>query len=1443
MKKILLLTVMCFFALFGNVKAQETIEVGQSSVLSWSNPIVDYYSYSVCQQIYTAEELQGKAGSINSITFEHGNGAPSTRNIVVYMKNIDKKSFELNNDWVAVSDEDIVYEGEWSLIETTGNVIPMTINLQKNFEYTGGDMLLCMYDKTGVGISSYFNQFYCYYNENYDNRTLYHVDSSSALDMNALSSYNGTRKTFTNYLKLTFTGSGETPVDPTTIAAPQNLTATAAGTTSIALTWDAVDGATGYKVYSGTNVIAEQSTTNYTVNYLTAGTEYCFTVTAFNATEESEASEQACANTNGEGGNEDPEQPTEAVTIEIGEDKGPNLDYQYNLPAYEWSYHAVSQQIYTEEELEGATGNITSVSFKVGNAVSSVVTRKYAVYVKHTELNEFADKDSFVSLSNEDKVYEGNVEISNVANSWLTVNFDTPFKYEGGNIVICVYDKTGSQLGFDLLHNFYKYDVDYNASLNKFNTYNDVEYSLVGLTDANNVLKYKNQIKLTFVPSEGEDPEQPIDPELPIDPEQPADLTTVEIGEDKEPFAANNFYLPVYDFAQYALSQQIYTEEDFEDNLGAIHSVSFKLGNQRDAMVRQYEVYMKHTDLDVFEGAYVTMTEEDKVFDGSVDISGQMDSWYKITFDKPFDYAGGNVVLCVYDKTGVKLQSTYHTFYRYNVEGNRAMYSQGPDPYDFSTLISGQVLEYVNQVRFEVESKSIVKVVPETIDLGEAMLGNYWTEKKAAQTVSVKAVSTTITKIECDNDFFVLPEEIDYTANPVIFEVNYDTNAQVDGEVTGNLIVTYEDGVVEVPMTATAYTPQEGDVFELAKEITLENGKFNDNLTFSELHDNYVMPREVNDGKANDAVYSFEFEEETIIIATVKGTNANLSIYDETFSGKGGPSNDNSFKGSVAVSSDFFYDFNDGFLIDWVAKDYDGDGYSWENTPYYGVDGSNCVISYSSNTTNGILRANNVLMTENTYLITENSQLSFRAQCFDHSQYGVDHVKVEVSKDGETFTFIEEITPGSLTYEYFTIDLGAEFETLGLEYGDYHIALRHQENDKMYVCVDNIQLTNNAKSKTRADEVSIYAVPYPAGKYYAVAAAESDFTFEMMTVNPDELPLAPTNVVATTIDEFSIELTWEASANSTSYNIYRDDEFVANVKELSYTDKNLTHNTDYCYVVKGYNDVLESVPSAKACAKTDKLVLDTPTNVTAVAGSTTTIILSWDAVEKAAGYNIYWGEEIIDIVAETTYTVEGLTPSTEYCYMISAINKDVESYEKSDVVCATTLDLSPSVPTNLKAEATSASSIKLSWTASENAKRYYIYSGDSLVAKTSYTEYNIVKLEPDTEYCYTVTAVNGEIESEPSDEACVKTLGDGIEELSSSINVYPNPVENELFIATEMNVEEVTIYDVYGRETIRRQVNETTSQQVVNVADLNGGVYFVKIVTDNGEIVKRFIKK
>ena len=76
---------------------------------------------------------------------------------------------------------------------------------------------------------------------------------------------------------------------------------------------------------------------------------------------------------------------------------------------------------------------------------------------------------------------------------------------------------------------------------------------------------------------------------------------------------------------------------------------------------------------------------------------------------------------------------------------------------------------------------------------------------------------------------------------------------------------------------------------------------------------------------------------------------------------------------------------------------------------------------------------------------------------------------------------------------------------------------------------------------------------------------------------------------------------------------------------------------------------------------------------------------------------------------------------------------------------------------------------------------------------------------------------------------------------NTSLHLYPNPTENRLFIETEHEIEEIVIYDIYGRKC--QQANETTSQQVLDVTDLNAGIYFVKVVTDNNEIVKRFVKK
>ena len=80
-----------------------------------------------------------------------------------------------------------------------------------------------------------------------------------------------------------------------------------------------------------------------------------------------------------------------------------------------------------------------------------------------------------------------------------------------------------------------------------------------------------------------------------------------------------------------------------------------------------------------------------------------------------------------------------------------------------------------------------------------------------------------------------------------------------------------------------------------------------------------------------------------------------------------------------------------------------------------------------------------------------------------------------------------------------------------------------------------------------------------------------------------------------------------------------------------------------------------------------------------------------------------------------------------------------------------------------------------------------------------------------------------------------------ISELTSSVNIYPNPTNDRLYIKTETEIEEIVVYDIYGR---RQQLSAISGQpSVIDVADLKSGIYFIKINTNEGNIVKRIIKK
>jgi hypothetical protein len=81
------------------------------------------------------------------------------------------------------------------------------------------------------------------------------------------------------------------------------------------------------------------------------------------------------------------------------------------------------------------------------------------------------------------------------------------------------------------------------------------------------------------------------------------------------------------------------------------------------------------------------------------------------------------------------------------------------------------------------------------------------------------------------------------------------------------------------------------------------------------------------------------------------------------------------------------------------------------------------------------------------------------------------------------------------------------------------------------------------------------------------------------------------------------------------------------------------------------------------------------------------------------------------------------------------------------------------------------------------------------------------------------------------------------ENFSKKFSTYPNPVSSVVTISNNDNilVSNVTITDINGRTVKNIQVNNL-SQVELNVSDLNSGVYFINVDTDNGKAVRKFVK-
>jgi len=278
-------------------------------------------------------------------------------------------------------------------------------------------------------------------------------------------------------------------------------------------------------------------------------------------------------------------------------------------------------------------------------------------------------------------------------------------------------------------------------------------------------------------------------------------------------------------------------------------------------------------------------------------------------------------------------------------------------------------------------------------------------------------------------------------------------------------------------------------------------------------------------------------------------------------------------------------------------------------------------------------------------------------------------------------------------------------------------------------------------------------------KVSSVNKAESPLS-NMVSARTRLRPLsAPTNIKVITISKTAITINWTAVPDVEGYYIYRSTNYLSNYYQeigssltVSYTDNDLTPNTQYFYKISSYVNNYESPQSTYIEAKTNPEIPRTPVNINAAARSIESIRINWGSVSNAESYIVYRSltdaddYEEISTVSSASYTDNELSPETTYYYKVSACNISGES-ALSDMANATTLSGKPNAPTAVSASAVFYY-ITISWSSVSNSTGYIVYrstsaSGDyEIIAYPSETSYKDTGLDPDTTYHYRVSAVN-----------------------------------------------------------------------------------------------------
>lgn len=261
--------------------------------------------------------------------------------------------------------------------------------------------------------------------------------------------------------------------------------------------------------------------------------------------------------------------------------------------------------------------------------------------------------------------------------------------------------------------------------------------------------------------------------------------------------------------------------------------------------------------------------------------------------------------------------------------------------------------------------------------------------------------------------------------------------------------------------------------------------------------------------------------------------------------------------------------------------------------------------------------------------------------------------------------------------------------------------------------------------------------------------------------------------------------------------------------------------------------------------------------VTESDGYEPTIKLSWASYSAVNSFNIYKIDNnneifITNVPGDTfTYYDTNLEYNVEYCYIVKSVDENGTEIDESNESCTTIIPNTCFPPSGLSADIVENDpdynmkfKVTVSWDAADNAINYIVYADGK---KYKELEDNSIVLGTNKEQTivFTIQSIceNG-FESNISEPLTVEIKSTiGIDEHKNDFEIFPNPVNDKLYINGGLPIEAISIFNITGVKVYGEQCGMNNEEYTIDVANLNKGVYIINITTAYGNVVKRFVKE